>query len=142
MVEIQNNEECFVQLWRQLERTRQLLGAQYKRFCIRRVLLSWLGTEATDDFIWEVCHHALVDDEQLFGLDILPPPSLHPRASREFLRALVAVKLGIGMRKVKLNALDRAYSTAFPHSTPINVNKKRRNASLKPKSRTDEEQEN
>jgi hypothetical protein len=56
----------------------------------------------------------------------LPPPALHPRASREFLRALVAVKLGIGLRKVKLKALDRAYSAAFPRSTPLNVNKKKR----------------
>ncbi|MBP5341431.1 MAG: hypothetical protein J6Y52_03605 [Bacteroidales bacterium] len=39
----------------------------------------------------------------------------------------VAVRLGIGMRKVDLKALDRAYSEAFPHSTPLNVNKKRRN---------------
>jgi hypothetical protein len=38
----------------------------------------------------------------------------------------VAVKLGIGMRKVDLKALDRAYSAAFPHSTPLNVNKKKR----------------
>ena len=35
MVKIENNKECFVQLWRRLERTRQMLGGQYKRFCIR-----------------------------------------------------------------------------------------------------------
>ena len=52
----------------------------------------------------------------------------HHRFIREFLRALVAVKLGIGIRKVDLNALDAAYSIAFPHSTPLNVNKKRRQA--------------
>ncbi len=126
MVEIQNNQECFVRLWLRLERTRQLFGMQYKRFCIRRVLQSWLGAEATDDFIWEVCFNTVVDDKQVYGLDILPPPMLHPRESREFLRALVAVRLGIGMRKVNLKALDAAYSEAFPHSTPINVNKKKR----------------
>ena len=126
MIEIRNDYECFVQLWLRLERTRQMLGMQYKRFCIRRVLQSWLGSEATDDFIWAVCFNAVVDDEQLYGYDILPAPALHPRKSREFLRALVAVKLGIGMRKVNLKALDRAYSEAFPHSTPINVNKKKR----------------
>ena len=38
----------------------------------------------------------------------------------------VAVYLGIGMRKVDLKALDRAYSEAFPDSTPLNVNKKKR----------------
>ena len=37
-MEIENNKECFVLLWRKLERTRRLLGGQYKRFCIRNVL--------------------------------------------------------------------------------------------------------
>ena len=126
MIEIRNDYECFVELWRQLERTRQMFGMQYKRFCIRRVLQSWFGSEATDDFVWEVCFNTVVDEQQMYGYDILPAPALHPRASREFLRALVAVKLGIGMRKVDLKALDRAYSAAFPHSTPLNVNKKKR----------------
>ena len=126
MMETRNDYECFVQLWLRLERTRQLLAMQYKRFCIRRVLQSWLGAEASDDFIWEVCFNTVVDDRQFYGLDELPAPALHPRASREFLRALVAVRLGIGMRKVDLKALDRAYSEAFPHSTPLNVSKKKR----------------
>lgn len=126
MMVVENNETCFVQLWLKLERTRQLFGMQYRRFCIRRVLQSWLGAEATDDFIWEVCYNTVVDDQQAYGLDELPPPALYPRKSREFLRALVAAKLGIGMRKVNLPALDRAYSRAFPHSTPLNVNKKKR----------------
>ncbi len=51
MIEIRNDYECFVALWRKLERTRQFLGMQYWRFCIRRVLLAWFGAEATDDFI-------------------------------------------------------------------------------------------
>ena len=126
MIEIRNDYECFVAFWRKLERTRQLLGMQYRRFCIRRVLLAWFGAEATDDFIWEVCFNTVVDGEQLYGLDEIPAPSLHPRASREFLRAVVAVRLGIGIRKVDLKALDRAYSEAFPYSTPLNVNKKKR----------------
>ena len=126
MIAIENNYECFVQLWLRLERTRQLLGMQYRRFCIRRVLMSWFGSEATDDMIWEVCFNTVVDGEQIFGLDELPAPALHPRVCREFLRALVAVRLGIGMRKVNLKALDRAHSEAFPYSTPLNVNKKKR----------------
>ena len=126
MITIENNYENFVTLWRRLERTRQMLGMQYRRFCIRRVLVSWFGAEATDDFIWEVCFNTIVDDRQYYGLDELPAPSLHPRASREFLRAVVAVRLNIGMRKVNLKALDRAYSEAFPHSTPLNINKKKR----------------
>ena len=125
MIEIQNTQECFVQLWRMLERTRRLLGGQYKRFCIRRVLKLWFGIEANDDFIWEVCHLAAVDGEPQEGWNELPVPSLYPRKHRELLRAIVAVKTGISFYKIDLKALDRAYSIAFPHSTPINVNKKK-----------------
>ena len=109
----------FVQLWLRLERTRRLLGAQRKRFCIRSVLKSWFGLRATDDFIWEVCH--LSGQE---GWNELPLPSLYPRKHREFLRAIVAVTTGISFYRVNLKALDAAYSEAFPNSTPINVNKK------------------
>ena len=119
MVKIENSQECFVQLWRLLERTRRLLGGQYKRFCIRNVLKSWFGHKANDDLIWEVCH--LCEQE---GWNELPPPSLYPRKHRELLRAIVAVCLGISYWKVNLKALDKAYSIAFPNSTPINVNKK------------------
>ena len=86
----------------------------------------WFGVEATDDFIWEVCHTAAVDGEPQEGWNELPAPSLYPRKHRELLRAIVAIRLGIGMRKVDLKALDAAYSIAFPKSTPINVNKKKR----------------
>ena len=126
MIEIQNTQDCFVQLWRMLERTRRLLGGQYKRFCIRRVLKLWFGIEANDDFIWEVCHMAAVDGEPQEGWNELPVPSLYPRKHRELLRAIVAVKTGISFYKIDLKALDRAYSIAFPHSTPINVNKKKK----------------
>ena len=115
-----------MQLWLRLERTRRMLGAQYKRFCIRNVLKAWFGQLATDDFIWEVCHNVVVNDEQVCGNDTLPPPSLYPRKHREFLRAIVSVRLGLSMRRVDLKALDAAYSEAFPNSTPINVNKKKR----------------
>ena len=126
MVKIENNKECFVQLWLLLERTRRMLGGQYKRFCIRNVLKAWFGVLATDDFIWEVCHHTIVDDEWACGNDMLKPPSLYPRKHREFLRAIVAVSLGISLRKVDLKALDAAYSEVFPNSTPLNINKKKR----------------
>ena len=125
-MEIRNDQACFVQLWRRLERTRQMLAGQYKRFCIRNVLKAWFGPQATDNFIWEVCHHTIVDDEWACGNDMLKPPSLYPRKHRELLRAIVAVSLGISLRKVDLKALDAAYSVAFPNSTPINVNKKKR----------------
>ena len=123
---IENTQECFVQLWRRLERTRLLLGGQYKRFCIRNVLKAWFGNEATDDFIWEVCHQATVDDEPQEGWNELPLPSLYPRKHRELLRAIVAVRLGISYYRINLRAIDKAYSIVFPKSTPINVNKKKR----------------
>ena len=116
-----NNKECFVQLWRKLERTKHLLGGQYKRFCIRNVLKAWFGYEATDDFIWEVCH--LSEQE---GWNELQAPSLYPLKHRELLRAIEAVRLGISFWKINLKALDAAYSIAFPNSTPINVNKKKK----------------
>ena len=122
MMNVENNQDCFVQLWRKLERTRRLLGGQYRRFCIRSVLKSWFGGEATDDMIWEVCH--LCEQE---GWNELPLPSLYPRKHRELLRAIVAVRTGISFYKINLKALDAAYSIAFPNSTPINVNKKKRN---------------
>ena len=122
---IENTQECFVQLWLRLEHTRRLLQGQCKRYCIRNVLKSWFGYEANDDFAWEVCHKALVDDEPQEGWNELPPPSLYPRRHRELLRAVVAVRTGISFYKVNLKALDAAYSLAFPKSTPINVNKKK-----------------
>ena len=125
-MEIQNTQDCFVRLWRMLERTRRFLRTERKRFCIRSVLKLWFGGEATDDKIWEVCRLAAVDGEPQEGWNELPLPSLYPRRHRELLRAIVAVRLGIGMRKVDLKALDSAYSIVFPNSTPINVNKKKR----------------
>ncbi len=126
MIPIENTQECFVQLWLKLERTRQLLAGQHKRFCIRNILRSWFGLRATDEFIWEVCFKGTTNELTLSGMDLLPPPSLCPRKHRELLRALVAVTLGIGVRKVHLSQLDKAYSQAFPGSTAINVNKKKK----------------
>ena len=80
-MKLENNQECFVMLWRKLERTRRLLGGQYKRFCIRNVMKAWFGYEATDDRIWEVCHRALVDGEPQEGWNELPMPSTAPTAS-------------------------------------------------------------
>ena len=124
-MKIDNSLECFVELWLRLERTRRLLAGQCKRFCPRRILKSWFGLRANDDFIWEVCFRASREmEEPMYGWDILPLPSLYPRRHRELLRAIVAVRLGITMCQVNLRALDTAYSIAFPKSTPLNVNKK------------------
>ena len=127
MIEIRNDYDCFVALWRQLERTRQLFGMQYRRFCIRRVLRSWMPAEATDDMIWEVCRLATYDDESpVYGLDELPPPSLYPRPCREFLRALVAAKLDITTLHVNMKAMDEAYREVFPERTGNSVSKKKK----------------
>lgn len=115
---IENNQACFLQLWQKLEQTRRLFGEQYKRYCIRRICQRWMPG-VTDDFLFEVC--SLCGQA---GYDELPLPALHPYPHREFLRALVAVTLGIGMRQVDLKALDAAYSEAFPRSTPLNVQKR------------------
>ena len=131
-MDIRNTLQCFVQLWLRLERMRRLFKAQYKRFCIRSVLKMWFGSEATDDFIWEVCHQVSLllakdydeDSEPIYGWDELPPPNFYPRKHRELIPSIVAISLGIGIRHVKLRALDKAYSIAFPNSTPINVSKK------------------
>ena len=125
-MEIQNTQDCFVRLWRMLERTRRFLRTERKRFCIRRVLQLWFEGEATDDIIWEVCRLAAVDGEPQEGWNELPLPSLYPRKHRELLRAIVAVKTGISFYKIDLKALDSAYSIVFPNSTPININKKKR----------------
>ena len=127
IMKIENTQECFVQLWLRLERTRLRLRKHHKRFCVRHILHEWYSVRATDDFIWEVCNSIIFDEvneQPVYGYDELPHPKQLPRKSREFLRALVAVVLDIGMRKVKLQALDRAYSIAFPECKPINVNKK------------------
>ena len=52
---------------------------------------------------------------------------------------MVAVRLGIGVRKVDLKALDRAYLVAFPNSSPINVNKKKRQAFHRESDENDED---
>ena len=126
MIQVDNTQACFVLLWRKLERTRRLLAGRYKRFCIRNVLKTWYGVRATDEFIWQVCSRTVVGDEQVCGNDQLPPPSLYPRKHRELLRAIVAVRTGISFWKINLKVLDAAYSEAFPHSTPLNVSKKRK----------------
>ena len=129
-MELSNTQACFVRLWLRLERTRLLCRDLCKRFCIHNILEAWFGDAATDDFIWEVCHRAVVDGQQLYGWDELPPPKRYPRKHRELLRAIVATHLRIGPRHVSLRDLDAAYSIAFPDATPINVNKKRKHPAL------------
>jgi hypothetical protein len=121
IMEIQNNHECFVQLWRMLGRTRRLCRLNCQRFTVRRVLQLWFDPEATDEFIWQVCNIS-----ELSGMDQLPSPRLYPRPHRELLRALVIVRLGLGASQVKLSDLDAAYSAAYPNSTPLNISRKKK----------------
>lgn len=119
-MKIENTYTCFVMLWQELGAAESLLESQYKRYCIRRICQAWFPC-VTDEFLFQVCTLC-----GLCGYDRLPPPSLNPYPHREFLRALVAVKLNIGMRAVRLQDLDAAYSVAYPCSTPLNVSKKKR----------------
>lgn len=120
-IEIENTEECFVQLWRLIRRSRRVMRLNCKHFCIRRILQLWFDGQANNEFIWQVCNMC-----GQCGWDRLPSPSLYPRQHREFLRAVVAARLGISYYQVNLRAIDRAYSKVFINSTPINVNKKKR----------------
>ena len=120
-IEIENTEECFVQLWRLIRRSRRVMRLNCKHFCIRRILQLWFDGQANNEFIWQVCNMC-----GQCGWDRLPSPSLYPRQHREFLRAVVAVRLGISYYQVNLRAIDKAYSKVFINSTPINVNKKKR----------------
>lgn len=125
-----------VQLWQMLERTEDYLKGNYKRFCPRNILKLWHsegifkasprgGLDGAsshgglDGALWDVCHLSSLE-----GYEQLPSVSLYPLKHREFLRAIISVNLSIGMREVNLKALDRAFSIAFPHATPINKNKK------------------
>ena len=65
-------------------------------------------------------------EEPLYGYDLLPRPTLFPQRSREFLRALVATRLGISIRDVRLGPLNAAFSIAFPQCTAINTEKKKK----------------
>ena len=120
MMDIENSKECFVKLWLLLELTRQRFIRMNRRFCIRRICQYWFD-DASNDFIFQVC--VLCEGQ---GYDELPPPTCSPHIHRKLLQAIVAARLGIGTREVSLGWLDRAYSEAFPHRTPLNISKKKR----------------
>lgn len=119
-MKIENTQECFVRLWLRLEPTRQLLEGHHKRFCVNNILKEWFGVRANELFIWDVCSKS-----GLGGWQTLPSPADFPKQHREMLKALMAVRTGISITKVDVRALDAAYSIAFPHSVPLNTNRKR-----------------
>ena len=116
MITIENNKECFVRLWLRLEPTRLLLEGQYKRFCVRNILRSWFGLRANDMFVWDVCSNSGLE-----GWQTLPSPIVCPYPLRDMLKAVVAVRMGISIKKVDVHALDAAFSVAFPNAAPLNV---------------------
>lgn len=147
----------FLNLWQQLERTRQLLAAQRRRFCLRSLIKTWihlgiinldtipkqppdkdspdetsivnrksLNRQSVDDLIWQICLLASRTGHEVYGMNELPPPSTHPRIHREILIALLMVLHGLGKHSIDTRALDEAYHQAFPHSTPLNISKKKR----------------
>ncbi|MBQ0063100.1 MAG: hypothetical protein KBS94_03605 [Prevotella sp.] len=135
IIPLGNNPESFVALWQLLERTRIALRCNYRRFCLRNILKAWfpsvgcrrmrdeippLSEYTFDDLAWTICSFADIE-----GYTELPRPADDGRKLRDMLCIIVALCLGIGVRSVWLNALDDAYSTVFPHSTPLNIDKRR-----------------
>lgn len=118
-MQIDDSLACYEMLWKKLETTRTQFLGQYKRYCIRNIVRSWLPAQSTELFLWNVCNLC-----QQPGYQELPPPSLHPCKHREFLIALVSTCTGIGIRSLNKRALDQAYSQVFPRSTPINTFKR------------------
>ena len=125
---IENNKECFVRLWRQLERTRQYLESRRKRFCVRRILQTWFGENDSDDLIWEVCNLLSTEEQTVYGWDELPTVVEDPERNCFLLQAIVAAKLGISIYKINSKELRDAYIEAFPKRTPIQLGRQRRKA--------------
>lgn len=120
IMKIEDNLECYVQLWEKLEETFRAFRRDYKRFCVRSILKTWLGRSTSEMFLWEVCFRSGLE-----GYEELPMPSLYPIKHRMFLQALVSTYLDKGTRGVKLPELDRAYSLAFGRGKALNINKKK-----------------
>ena len=137
MLEIDNTKESFEALWHKIEATRQLLAGQSRRFCVRNILRSWFprgalprprGEDLTfDDLVWHVCRTASPSGE-ILGWTELPPPGVDPRPTREVLRALTQVVLGLGARQVNYRALDFAYSLVYTGKNAIVLDHKKHSA--------------
>ena len=137
MLEIDNTKESFEALWHKIEATRQLLAGQSRRFCVRNILRSWFprgalprprGEDLTfDDLVWHVCRTASPSGE-ILGWTELPPPGVDPRPTREVLRALTQVVLGLGVRQVNYRALDFTYSLVYTGKNAIVLDHKKHGA--------------
>ena len=78
-LEVADSKAGYVRLWQELERTRLAFEETLKRFCIRRILQSWLPDLATDDFIFDVCSWC-----EIGGYEKLPAPAEDPKPARRF----------------------------------------------------------
>lgn len=121
-MKIEPTKECFVQLWRELYETYREFEHDYRRFCVRSILRSWLGRETPETFIHDVCFRSGLE-----GYQLLQRPDLYPHKHRMFLQALISVSLKIGKRQVTLEELDTAFTQAFGgRRGRLNVNKKKK----------------
>lgn len=120
-MKIEDKLECYVKLWEKLDQTYREFDREYRRFCVRSILRSWLGRETPETFIREVCLRSGLE-----GYQLLSRPDLYPHKHRMFLQALVSTTLNIGKRQVTLEELDTAFTQAFGGRGTLNVNKKKK----------------
>lgn len=108
-----------MQLWLKLNETFKAFQHDYKRFCVRNIVRSWMGRGVSENFLWEVCTISGLE-----GYQELRMPELYPHQSRMLLYALIRAHLGLGRMGVKLPELDHAYSLAFGKGRKLNIGKK------------------
>ena len=108
-MEIRNDYDTYVRLWRLLRRTRRLFRDRHVMFCPRRILQEWLPDEATDQFIYDVCRKAGLE-----GYGLLPSPLESAFESRNFLIAFVSRYLHASCPVVCYPLMSRAFHEVYP----------------------------
>jgi hypothetical protein len=108
-MKIQHDYETYVRLWRLLRRTRRLFKERHVMFCPRRILQEWLPDEATDQFIYDVCHQAGLE-----GYTLLPSPYESALESRDFLIGFLSRYLHISCPVVIYPLMVRAFHEVYP----------------------------
>ena len=108
-MEIRNDYDTYVRLWRLLRRTRRQFRERHVMFCPRRILQEWLPDEATDQFIYDVCHQAGLE-----GYTLLPSPYESALESRDFLIGFLSRYLHISCTVVIYPLMVRAFHEVYP----------------------------
>ena len=108
-MEIRNDYDTYVRLWRLLRRTRRLFRERHVMFCPRRILQEWLPDEATDQFIYDVCRKAGLE-----GYGLLPSPLESAFESRDFLIGFLSRYLHISCPVVIYPLMVRAFHEVYP----------------------------